>query len=183
MQESAYLSTERSTWVFSIVNAVTTLSVMTFLVWLVYFNQGTPHHSAANSSVLPAVNAALNGLSAALIAAALAAIKMRRYRLHAGLMIAGTVVSACFLGSYIYYHMHHAETRYLGTGWIRPVYFTILISHIVLSVVAFPMILTSLFLAISRRWKAHRRVSPYTWGTWMYVSVTGIVVYVMLHGF
>jgi putative membrane protein len=170
-----------STRPFFVVNATTTAAVMTFLIWLVYFNKGTPGDAAATSSVLPALNAALNGVSAAFIAAALWAIKKRRIRLHATLVLAGVFASGCFLVSYIYYHLHHGDTRYTGTGWIRPVYFTILISHVLLSMVTFPMILTSLFQAVSRRWRAHRRLSPYTWAAWMYVSVSGVVVYVLLH--
>jgi len=174
--------TDSTTKLFAFANAATTLVVMTFLIWLIYFNQGTTGHAAATSSVLPAVNAGLNGLSAGLILAALVAIKRRLYRLHAGLMLAGLVASACFLGSYIYYHLHHGDTPFQGTGWIRPIYFTLLISHVLLSIGTFPMILTSVFLAVSRRWQSHRRLSRYTWAAWMYVSVSGVIVYLMLHG-
>lgn len=166
---------------FSIAAAITTIAVMSFLIWLIYFNPGT-EHAAASSSVLPAVSALLNGLSATLVAAAYVAVKKRKYRLHAGLMIAGVVASACFLINYIYYHLHHGDTPFTGTGWIRPVYFTLLISHIFLSMVAFPMILTSLFLAASSRLKTHRKVSRYTWVIWMYVSVTGVLIFFLLHG-
>jgi putative membrane protein len=166
--------------VFVVGNALATAAVMTFLVWLIYFNRGT-HSATANSSTLPAINAVLNGSSAILIAAALAAVKRRRYRIHAGLMIAALGTSACFLCSYIYYHLHHGDTRFLGTGWIRPVYFTVLVSHIALSMIAFPMIVTSMFLAVTRRFPTHRRVSRYTWAAWMYVSVTGVAVYFLLH--
>jgi len=165
---------------FVVANTLATAAVMTFLIWLIYFNRGTDS-AIASSSTLPAINAVLNGSSAILIAAALAAAKRRRYRIHASLMIAALGTSACFLCTYIYYHLQHGDSRFLGTGWIRPVYFTVLVSHIVLSMVAFPMIVTSLFLAVTRRFKTHRRVSRYTWAAWMYVSVSGVAVYFLLH--
>lgn len=166
---------------FGLANAALSVAVVTFLVWLVYFRGGTPGSAAASSTVLPTLNAALNASSAVLIVAGRIAIRQRRRRLHVGLMVAALASSACFITSYIYYHLHHGDTLYTGTGWIRPVYFTILISHILVSVVAFPMILTSLFLAVSGRLAAHRRVSRYTWLAWLYVSVTGVAVYFFLY--
>jgi putative membrane protein len=165
---------------FVVANTLATAAVMTFLVWLIYFNRGTDS-ATASSSTLPAINAVLNGSSAILIAAALAAAKCRRYRIHASLMLAALGTSACFLCTYIYYHLHHGDSRFLGTGWIRPVYFTVLVSHIGLSMIAFPMIVTSIFLAVTRRFKTHRKVSRYTWAAWMYVSISGVAVYFLLH--
>jgi len=83
--------------------------------------------------------------------------------------------------NYVYYHFAHGDTRFTGTGWIRPVYFTILVSHVLISVVAFPMILTSLFLALSGRIDLHRRASRVTWLAWLYVSVTGVAVFFFLY--
>ena len=96
-------------------------------------------------------------------------------------MIAAVVASACFVVNYVYYHLHHGDTLFTGTGWIRPVYFSILISHILVSAIAFPMILTSLFLALTKRLRTHSRVSRYTWLAWLYVSITGVVVFFMLY--
>jgi putative membrane protein len=166
---------------FGLVNAGVTACVIAFLVWVVYFHGGTPGHSAATSTTLPALNAFLNGLSAVLIIAGRIAIHKRLRRLHTTLMLAAVAASACFVASYVYYHMHHGDTPFPGTGWIRPVYFTILISHIVMSAVALPMILTSVFLALSGRLVKHRRVSRFTWLAWLYVSVTGVVVFFMLY--
>jgi putative membrane protein len=166
---------------FGIVNAVVTACVMAFLVWVVYLRGGAPGHAAATSTTLPAINAVLNGLSAVLIIAGRVAVRRRRFRLHAALMMAAIVSSACFITNYVYYHLYHGDTVFTGTGWIRPVYFTVLISHILTSVVAFPMILTSLFLALSRRLRLHRNVSRYTWLAWLYVSVTGVAVFFFLY--
>jgi putative membrane protein len=179
-------ATERSSPVsdriFAVGAAVATVAVMSFLVWLVYFNAGEPAHAAAGSSVLPKVSASLNALSATLIAAAFVAVRKRKYRLHAALMLSAVVTSACFLANYVYYHLHHGDTPFTGTGLVRVVYLAILITHILLSMVVFPLILTSIFLAVTRRFPTHRRVSRYTWGIWMYVSVSGVVIYAMLHG-
>lgn len=166
---------------FAALNAAATAGVMGFLIWLVYFQGGVPGHPASTSKTLPAVNAMLNGLSAALAVAALIAVKRGRYRLHIGLIVAGLAASALFLGNYVYYHLHHGDTPFLGNGWTRPLYFTILITHVLLSIAAFPMILTSLFLAISGRLSMHRRFSRYTWAIWMYVSLSGVAVFAMLH--
>ena len=97
------------------------------------------------------------------------------------LMLAAFASSALFLVNYIYFHYSHGDTHFAGFGIIRPIYFTVLISHIVLSMVTFPMILTSLYLGLTNRLETHRRLSKWTWTGWMYVSVTGVVVYFMLH--
>ncbi len=153
---------------------------MSFLIWLIYFNAGDPGNAAASSSILPKVSAVLNGVSAALVTAALVAIRLKKYRTHAGLMILAIVASACFLANYVYYHLYHGDTPFTGTGLVRATYFAILISHIALSFIAFPLILTSVFLAVSRRFTTHRRVSRYTAAIWLYVSVTGVVIYALL---
>lgn len=167
--------------VFGVAVAVVTLSVMSFLIWLIYFNAGDPGHAAAGSSTLPKISAVLNGVSAASVAAAIVAIALKKYRLHAGLMLLAVVASACFLANYVYYHLYHGDTLFTGTGAIRTVYFTILISHICLSIIAFPLILTSVFLAASRRFTLHRRLSRYTAAIWLYVSVSGVAIYALLH--
>ncbi len=118
---------------------------------------------------------------AVLISAGLWAIKQRKRTLHMQLMFAAFASSALFLVNYIYYHFSHGDTHFLGQGVVRPIYFTVLITHVLLSVVTFPMILTSFYLGLSNRLVTHRRLSKWTWARWMYVSVTGVVVYFMLH--
>jgi len=171
----------RSLRSFGVANAVITAAVMTFLVWVVYFRGGTPGSEAATSRTLPAINALLNATSAILIVAGRIAIRRRKSTVHAILMVAAVVASAIFVVNYVYYHLHHGDTLYTGTGWIRPVYFAVLISHVVTSAVAFPLILTSLFLALSGRLVGHRRLSRYTWAAWLYVSVTGVAVFFFLY--
>jgi putative membrane protein len=164
---------------FGATNAVVTVAAMSFLVWLIYFHEGNGGTSRAAS--LPLINAILNGTSAVLISLGLWAIKQRKRTLHMQLMIAAFASSALFLVNYIYYHFSHGDTHFVGQGVVRPIYFAVLISHVLLSVVTFPMILTSFYLGLSNRLVTHRRVSKWTWGGWMYVSVTGVVVYFMLH--
>ena len=97
------------------------------------------------------------------------------------LMLAAFAASALFLANYVHYHLSHGDTHFAGQGGVRTLYFTLLISHIGLSMLTFPMILTSIYLGLSGRLKAHRRLSRWTWAGWIYVSVTGVVVYLMLH--
>ena len=160
-------------------NAVVTLAAMSFLVWLVYFHEG--EGTASRRPALPLINALLNGTSAALISCGLWAIRRRKRTLHMRFMLTAFASSALFLANYIYYHFSHGDTRFLGQGIVRPIYFSVLISHISLSIVTFPMILTSLYLALSNRIASHRRLSRWTWAGWMYVSVSGVSVYLMLH--
>ena len=94
-------------------------------------------------------------------------------------MLAAVASSALFFVSYVVYHNFHGDTKFLATGAIRPIYFLVLISHIVLSVVVVPMILTSLYLSFSGRLGAHKRVSRWTFPIWLYVSVTGVIIYFM----
>ncbi len=163
---------------FGATNALVTLAAMSFLVWVVYFHEGS---AGTSGTSVPVINAILNGTSAVLISLGLWAIKQRKRTLHMRLMIAAFVSSSLFLVNYLYYHFSHGDTHFAGQGVIRPIYFTLLISHVLLSMVTFPMILTSFYLGLSNRLVAHRRLSKWTWGGWMYVSVTGVGVYFMLH--
>ena len=164
---------------FGATNAVVTLVAMSFLVWLIYFHEGSG--GASHTASLPMINAILNGTSAVLISLGLWAIKQRKRTLHMRLMTAAFGSSVLFLVNYIYYHYSHGDTHFTGQGVIRPIFFTILISHILLSMVTFPMILTSFYLGLSNRLEAHRRLSKWTWAGWMYVSITGVTVYLILH--
>ena len=136
---------------------------------------------------LPALNASLNGLATALLVAAYVFVKRRRVsesavRYHAALMIAAVVVSAAFLVSYLIYHYKVGEkSSGLKPGTLRTVYFSILFPHIVLAAVMVPMILLTLWRAYRRQWEKHRRIARPTFWIWLYVSVTGVVIYWMLY--
>lgn len=135
---------------------------------------------------LPAVNAALNATSAVLLVAGLLAIRAGRRERHAALMRAAFATSALFLACYLYYHIAVAAgqpTRYRGIGWRRTAYLALLLSHTVLALVNLPMVLRTLWLAHRERWEAHARLARRTFPIWLYVSVTGVAVYVVLYHF
>ncbi|HEX9654275.1 MAG TPA: DUF420 domain-containing protein [bacterium] len=164
---------------FYLLNAAITLAGLTFLIWLLFFRQGSAEGSTAVTK-LPAVNATLNATSTAILLAGYWAIKNRREALHKNLMISAFIVSALFLISYVYYHSLQGDTRFLGEGWIRPVYFFILISHIILSMIVFPMVLSTIYFGLSDKRTTHRKIARITLPIWLYVSVTGVVIFFML---
>jgi uncharacterized membrane protein YozB (DUF420 family) len=134
---------------------------------------------------LPRINASLNGASAALLVGALVMIKGRRVKAHATLMISAFLTSTVFLGCYLLFHTlkarhHEVITTYPPGAW-KPWYLSLLISHSILAVVILPLIFASFWFAWRRRWSAHKRISSFTFALWLYVSVTGVVVYWMLY--
>ncbi len=132
-------------------------------------------------SDLPALNAILNSIATVLIVAGLTAIKLRKPKLHSGLMICALAVSAVFLTSYLIYHYHAGHVRFAGQGLARPVYFTILISHVILAIANLPMIILTVIPALRQRYDKHRRLAKITAPVWLYVSVTGVIVYLMCY--
>ena len=157
--------------------AALSVSIIAFLFWLLYFK---PASGSGLLTVLPAVNASFNALSTVLLIVGYIAIRRRRVGTHIRLMLSALGSSAMFFAGYVVYHSFHGDTKFAGVGTVRPVYFLILISHIVLSAIVVPMILTSLYLSLSGRLATHRRVSRWTLPIWLYVSVTGVVIFVML---
>ena len=129
----------------------------------------------------PALNAILNGTSAVLIACGRHFIQQRRIAAHKRCMIAAVACSSLFLVSYLYYHWQVGTVRFRGAGWTRPVYFSILGTHTVLAAAIVPLVATALVLALRGRFERHRRVARWAYPTWMYVNVTGVVIYVMLY--
>ena len=127
------------------------------------------------------LNAALNALALVLIVAGLIAIKRRNEGQHKALMFAATGVSAVFLGSSLVYHYYVGSVKYEGEGWVRPVYFTILITHIVLAVVQVPLIVLTILSGLKDDRARHRKLAKITAPIWLYVSVTGVIVYFMLY--
>ncbi len=130
---------------------------------------------------LPTVNAALNLTAAILIGTGIYFIKQKNIRAHKVCMIIALAVSALFLTSYLIYHYNVGSVRFTKQGWIRGVYFPLLISHTVLAAVVLPLVLRTAFLALKGRFVSHVRIARWTFPTWMYVSITGVVVYLMLY--
>ena len=132
-------------------------------------------------AALPTLNAALNATSATLLVAGVVAVRRSRIRWHIACMIGATLVSSAFLVSYLTYHAHVGSVHFTGQGWVRALYFAILITHTILAAVIVPMILRTLYLAGMRRFDAHRRLARVTAPLWLYVSITGVVIYAMLY--
>ncbi len=166
---------DRSFWLF---NALVSSSAVGFLGWLLLVREGGGVHG--DLSFMPGINAALNATSATLLVAGFLAIRNGRREIHKRLMVSAFAASSVFLVGYVLYHYAHGDTPYQGEGAIRIAYFTILISHVLLSIVMLPMILTTFFLAARERFAAHKRLARWTLPIWLYVSVTGVLVYFML---
>ena len=132
-------------------------------------------------SDLPTVNATLNTISTVLLTVGFLMIRQRKIVAHRNCMIAAFVVSGLFLTSYLIYHYHAGSTPFEGSGWIRSVYFAVLIPHIILAASILPLALITLYFALRKRFTKHRRIARWTLPIWLYVSVTGIIVYWMLY--
>jgi uncharacterized membrane protein YozB (DUF420 family) len=133
-------------------------------------------------SIFPKINATLNGTSAVLLVIGRALIARGKIAAHRAVMIAAFATSSLFLASYVYYHWpHHGGIVYFrGTGWTRILYFTILISHTTLAIVIVPMVLITLSRGLRGQFDRHRIIARWTYPLWLYVSVTGVIVYLML---
>src|ERR1700744_1762632 len=136
---------------------------------------------------LPAVNATLNGLSAVFLTLGFIFIKRGNKIAHRNCMISAFVTSIVFLACYLTYHsyiavvLHRGPTRFLNPAWFRPIYLTILLTHTILAVIIVPLILRTLWLARKQRFEAHKKIARWAWPLWMYVSVPGVVVYLLLY--
>jgi len=136
---------------------------------------------------LPAVNASLNGLSAIFLTAGFIFIRQKKIIAHRNCMISAFCTSVVFLICYLTYHaylavvLHQGPTRFLNPPWFRPIYLTILLTHTVLAVTIVPMILITLSRALREKFDKHKKIARWTWPLWMYVSVTGVIVYWLLY--
>jgi putative membrane protein len=131
-------------------------------------------------SFLPPIYAAINGLTAILLVAAVIAIKNRNRKLHENLMKYAIACSVAFLGMYVAYHMTSDSTKFGGEGAIKYLYYFILITHILLSIIIIPLVLTTYVKAWSEQFDKHKKIAKITFPIWLYVAVTGVVVYLMI---
>ena len=138
-----------------------------------------------NLSYFPLLNASLNGASAVLLLLAYSLIRRRRFAAHATVMIAALLSSTVFLASYLTYHTLRARQgiaiTHFPQSYLRPVYLTLLTSHTILAIVILPLIGITLWRASRRRWPRHRQIGVWTFSLWLYVSVTGVIIYWMLY--
>lgn len=167
-------TTDRSFWIF---NAVVSTTAVVFLGWLLIARDGG---GDADLRFMPAVNATLNATAATLLVLGFAAIRSGRREVHKRLMVSAFAASTVFLMGYVVYHYAHGDTPYQGAGPMRTVYFTVLVSHVLLSIAMLPMILATFYLAARRRFSVHKRLARWTLPVWLYVSITGVVIYFML---
>jgi putative membrane protein len=158
------------------------LAALLLLVGVIY-GHGRATEAPAWVGLLPALNAVLNATSAVFLVLAFAAIRRKDVVTHSRLVLVSLGASALFLVSYLVYHSVHGDSPFPGTGLIRPIYFFILITHIVLSAVVLPLIFFSLFFSLSGRFPRHKAVARYTFPIWLYVSVTGVLVFALLRAY
>ena len=149
-----------------------------FLFWLIYFHPAAA--SSAQYAFLPALNAVFNGLSATALLIGYSFVRARRIPQHRASMIAAFAFSTLFLVGYIAHHALHGDVRYPLHAAFRTFYLCLLASHILLAVVALPLVLVTFLFSLSGRIPQHRRVARFTFPLWLYVSLTGVVTYVML---
>jgi len=157
------------------------VAIAAFLVWLIYFKGRVAGPVWVSS--LPAANALFNSLSALCLVAGFLNIKRGNRIVHMRFMLSATIFSTLFLLSYITYHYFHGDTKFPGQGWIRPIYFFILISHIGLSIFALPLILGTLWYALRSQFRFHRKIARWAFPVWLYVSVTGVIVFFVLRAY
>jgi len=132
-------------------------------------------------AIFPVINATLNGASAVLLLVGRTLIKRKQIAAHKKVMITTVVTSSLFLISYLYYHAHVGSVHFQGQGWSRPVYFTILVSHTILAATIVPLVIITLSRGLSSKFDKHRAIARWTYPLWLYVSVTGVVIYFMLY--
>ncbi len=168
----------------SVVGAIIVVSglAISFLLWLVYIHQASADF-AGRWTFLPALNALLNGLCAVILCVGFYFIKHRNVAAHRASMILAFAFSSAFLVSYVTNHALHGDTIFPGHGHVRTLYLSILASHIILSIVALPMVLTTLFFSLTGRFAIHRRIARITLPIWLYVSITGVVVFLFLRAY
>lgn len=131
-------------------------------------------------SFLPPIYATINGITAVILVWAVISIKNGKRKLHENLMKTAIALSVAFLAMYVAYHMTSNETKFGGVGIIRPIYFFILISHISLSIIIIPLVLVTYVRALSQRFDKHKKIAKITFPIWLYVAVTGVIVYLMI---
>lgn len=170
---------DRAFYLFTAVVSIVALSV---IAWILLAHEGTDASHGVSLAFMPAVNASLNAAAAVLLIAGWVAIRRGARSAHRALMIASFAMSSLFLVGYLSYHWVHGDTKFQGTGVVRTVYLLILASHVILSMFVVPGALLAFWFAWRGAFAKHTRVTRILAPIWIYVSVTGVVVYFMLRG-
>jgi putative membrane protein len=167
----------RASRAFFTFNALLSASALAFIAFILMRGKSA---GGPDLSFMPAINASFNALAALCLIAGYVAIRRKNPGVHRLLMVSAFACSALFLVGYLSYHFVHGDTKYTGTGSLRVVYFTLLISHILLSISVVPLALTSFYFALTRAFVRHRRLNRVFLPIWLYVSLTGVVIFFML---
>ncbi len=176
--EKAFSSNALSRSVLTLI-ALITLSVFSFLLWILYVKEPLVEFED-RFLFLPALNALLNAFSATCVILGVRAIRRHRPRIHMRFVLSGCFFTVVFLISYIFHHVLHGNTPFLGTWWLKAFYFGMLGTHILVAAVTLPLILTTLYLAFTGQFSVHRRLARYTFPAWLYMSVTGVLIFLLL---
>lgn len=180
MSDTASLLQRLSPRAFHVVNAVVSALALGLLGYILRLRPTEGGAAIADLRFMPAVNASLNAMSATLLVTAVAAIRRGNRTLHRNCILGALGCSAVFLVGYVAYHYVHGDTKYAGTGALKAVYLGILASHVILSAFVVPLALAALYYAFTQRFASHRRVTRFAYPIWLYVSVTGVVIFFML---
>jgi putative membrane protein len=172
--------TRRTDRIFFAVNALVSTAAVALIGFILLRDGSSPE--GPDLRFVPAVNAACNSLAALCLVVGYVAIRRKAVRLHRTCMLSAFALSAIFLVGYLAYHSVHGDTRFGGTGFIRTVYFAVLITHVLLSITVVPLALTSFYFAFTGAFDRHRRLNRVFLPVWLYVSVTGVVIFFMLKG-
>ncbi len=157
--------------------------IFIFLLWWIYAKEKGDAEGLTWVSYLPYLNCGLNAITSMLLCLGIYFIKKSERLLHRNTMIAAATVSALFLVSYLTYHHFQGDTKFMGQGLVRPIYFFILISHVILSMVQVPLILATFTFAGLGKWSHHKKFAKVTFPIWLYVSITGVVIFLFLKSF
>jgi putative membrane protein len=175
---STTATSDRGDRPFWIVNGVVSVLALALLSYLLLLRRGSGDPTSL--AFMPAVNASFNGAAAVLLVLAVMAIKKKNVERHQKLMLAAFASSTFFLVGYLAYHYVHGDTKYPGTGGMRVAYLLVLASHVILSIPVVPMCLAAFYFAFRRRFATHKKITKFLFPIWLYVSVTGVVVFFML---
>ncbi|MBI2390768.1 MAG: DUF420 domain-containing protein [Deltaproteobacteria bacterium] len=170
--------TDRGFWAF---NAALSTAALAFLAYILLLRRGSG--ASVDLRFMPAVNASFNALSTVLLASGWVAIRRGARAVHKYLMVSAFVSSSLFLVGYLVYHWTHGDTKFGGHGAIKVVYLLVLATHVLLSMAVVPMCLGSFYMALRRRFEAHRRIGRVLLPIWLYVSATGVAIFFMLRAY
>ncbi len=156
------------------------VSALVFITIVILGRVQVPTSGSFDIHIFARINAIINSAVSILLIAALVAVKRQKYKLHRNIMLTAIVLSSLFLVSYIFHHLFAGDTSFGGQGTIRYVYYSVLITHILLAAVILPFILFTAYRGMIAEWPGHRRLARITWPVWLYVSVSGVLVYLLI---